>query len=140
MQCHASHVLYISSRPRVQVLYGCLWLHERYSSRTTPTASTSGEAQQLPDASSSSSAAVVPAGSGDASAAAPKASATAAGGGHGKKVLSEPLSRTLTSVRSFSRELSRLGVLITFAYMCENHPPFAHGEKVRLSRGVSIVK
>ncbi|CBN78469.1 conserved unknown protein [Ectocarpus siliculosus] len=105
------------------VLYGCLWLHERYSSRT---ASASEDAKQLPDASASGSAAAVPAGGGDASAAAPVA---AAGGGHGKKVLSEPLSRTLTSVRAFSWELSRLGVLITFAYMCEHHPPFAHGEK-----------
>lgn len=52
------------------------------------------------------------------------------GGGHGKKVMSEPLSRTVTSVRAFSGELSRLGLLITFAYMCEHHPPFAHGAKV----------
>ena len=59
----------------------------------------------------------------------PKKAGGGGGGGHGK-VLSEPLSRTVTSVRAFSGELARLGLVITFAYMCEHHPPFAHSKKV----------
>lgn len=97
-----------------QVLYGCLWLHGRFSARSHHGNSTG------PDGVSE---AVT--GGHDA-----KASTTGGGsGGHGK-VLSEPLSRTVTSVRAFSRELSRLGLVITFAYMCEHHPPFAHSKKV----------
>lgn len=41
---------------------------------------------------------------------------------------STPLEMTETSVRSFSSELTKLGVLITFAYMCENMFPKAAKE------------
>ncbi len=120
-------------RDSPKVLYGCLWLHERYSKRAStaqrsldidagsadPTSSGSG---------TGSGGAIVPSGNGAVASPPPK-KAGAGGAGHGK-VLSEPLSRTVTSVRAFSGELARLGLLITFAYMCEHHPPFSHSKKV----------
>lgn len=43
--------------------------------------------------------------------------------------MSKPLEMTFQSVMSFSGELSRLGAILTFAYMCEKHPLFTPGEK-----------
>eukprot|EP00903_Cladosiphon_okamuranus_P018236 g16775.t1 len=124
------------------VLYGCLWLHERFSNQNARSNSNCGDnadtgsgtkANQLSDAAAPSSSgggggAVVASGNGAITSAAPK-KAGGGGAGHGK-VLSEPLSRTVTSVRALSGELARLGLIITFAYMCENHPLFAHSKKV----------
>ncbi|CAM9317992.1 unnamed protein product [Scytosiphon promiscuus] len=122
------------------VLCGCLWIHKRYADRAH---SASGNpdsvlAKQRADASprGSAGAGVATAGTvavpaNGAASSAPQKGVVAAGGGGGHgKVMSEPLSRTLTSVRAFSGELSRLGLLITFAYMCEHHPPFSHSKKV----------
>lgn len=45
------------------------------------------------------------------------------------KNMSKPLELTLESIRSFSGELCKLGAILAFAYICENHPPFTPGDK-----------
>lgn len=97
-----------------QVLYGCLWLHECFSK---------GSGAHSGGTDDDGIAIVQRAGQGDAQGPPP------AQRGHGK-VLSEPLSRSITSVRAFSRELSRFGAIIILAYLCEHHPPFPHNKKV----------
>lgn len=93
------------------VLYGCLLLHERFSKWRACATSAGDLLGQTPVHESAGAVAVSP-----------------RGAGH-EKVLSEPLSRSLSSVRNFSGELARLGGVITFAYMCEHHPPFPHNKK-----------
>lgn len=103
---HCTVLCWLPHRVR-QVLYGCLWLHERLSRGTANSH-----------------------GGHDADAPLSTAHRAAAAPGHAKKVLSEPLSLTLSSIRSLSRELSQLGALVGFTYLCEHHPPFPHGKKV----------
>lgn len=105
------------SHPQHQVLFGCLWLHERLSvCKSRPPLLDDGNIVLNADHDNVNGAVAIP--------------AAAGGAGHGK-VLSKPLSRSLTSIRSLSLELSRLGAVITFAYICEHHPPFPHNKKVR---------
>lgn len=46
-----------------------------------------------------------------------------------EKTLSKPLEISFQSIMSLSGELSRFGAILTFAYLCENNPPFPPGEK-----------
>lgn len=117
------------------MLYACLWLHKKLS---CPSGHGGGGGCGAADPAGAMLAqrAVTQDGASPTMSPAPVAGGGGSGGGgHGKKLMSEPLALTVSSIRAFSRELSRLGAVITFAYMCEHHPPFPHNKKVRMGRG-----